>query len=327
MAHNLDINNGTASFVSARQDAWHRLGTVLPETFTAEQAMEFGNLGGWNVRKLPTYATAEDGCQVEMPGKYATVRTNPVTGTTDFLGAVGSMYSVIQNEEHAAFLDTVVDESGAHFETAGAINGGRTVFLTMKLPGTMLIGGVDPVNMYLAAMNSHDGSSPFTMMTTPVRVVCENTLNIALGETKSRVAFRHTSGASASIRQQARDALNLSFNYLDAFNVEAERLIQTALTQQRFEEIISKAFGAAEDAPKASITRADIKLDKMSELFADAQTQTGIRDTAWAGFNALTEWYDHFSEARGTDPEASRAINAVLYPEFKNKALALMLQG
>ena len=96
---------------------------------------------------------------LEVPDQFATVRTNPVTGRPDVLGVVGRGYTPIQNEEHAALLDALVDESGAHFETAGSLRGGRQVFLTMKLPTTMQIGGVDPVDLYLIAFNSHDGTS------------------------------------------------------------------------------------------------------------------------------------------------------------------------
>lgn len=326
MAHNLESVNGKASFVSAREDAWHQLGTVLPDTFTAEQAMEYAHLGGWNVRKAPAFTVDPlTGEMLEMPGRFGIVRDNPESKKAEWLGGdVGSMYHVIQNEEHAEFLNTIVDEGGAHFETAGSINGGRQVFLTMKLPGHMQIGGVDPVDMYLAAMNSHDGSTPFTIMVTPVRVVCQNTLNVALGSNKAKVSFRHTRGAGAMIRQQAREALGLTFKYLDAFQEQAEQLINTTMTQIQFEELMLKAFGPGEDAAPSAVTRAHNKIDEITSLFAEAQTQEGVRDTAWAGFNALTEWYDHFAPTRGEARDTARAINAVLYPEFKEQALKLI---
>jgi phage/plasmid-like protein (TIGR03299 family) len=324
--HSLDQTDGQTSFVSAREDAWHRLGTVLPDAFTAEEAMEHGLLGGWNVRKLPAWTTDDvTGKPLAMPGRFSVVRSNPVSRATEFLGDVGSVYHPIQNEEHCDFLNTLVDESGAHFETAGAINGGRQVFVTMKLPGYMQVGGVDRVNNYLAAVNSHDGSMPFTFMITPVRVVCENTLNLAFGRASRTFRVRHTRGARALIQQQAREALELTFKYLDEFQVMAEQLINTTLTQQAFEEIIMREFGPAKDAPAATVTRSTNKVDEMARLFADANTQEGIRNTAWAGLNALTEWSDHFSPTRGEDREAARAVNALLYPEFKDQALRLLL--
>lgn len=323
--HNLDTTNGQTAFISAREDAWHQLGKVVDSAFTAETAMEEGLLGGWNVRKTPLQAVLETGELLDMPGHYATVRDNPVTGASEVLGKVGEAYHVIQNEEHAAMLNALVDESGAHFETAGALNGGRRVFITMKLPGHMRVGGVDRIDNYIAAINSHDGSMAFTLMVTPVRIVCQNTLNVALGSAKNIYRIRHSSGADRLIRSQAREALDLTFNYLEGFQEQAEQLINTTLTQSQFDEIITAEFGAGEDAAKATVTRRETMLDELSTLFGAAYTQEGIRETAWAGFNAITEWADHFSPRRGDNPDEQRAYKALLDPDFKNRALGLML--
>lgn len=326
MGHNIDITDGVASFVSAHTDAWHQLGPVLDHNFTAEEAMTEGNLAGWNVRKLPMFAALPNGKQIPVEGRNAVVRNNPVRRSQiDVLGDVGDSYRIIQNEEHAGLLNALVDESGAHFETAGALAGGRQVFLTMKLPGHINIGGVDPVENYIAAINSHDGSMAFTLMVTPVRIVCANTLNLAFQNKTHMFRVRHTSGAEAALHSQAREALDLTFNYLDGFQAQAEQLINTTMTQAKFEALIEQEFGAAEDASPAAVTRAATKIDQMAELFADAQTQDGIRDTAWAGLNALTEWADHYAPTRGNDRDNARATKALLDPSFKNQALRLML--
>lgn len=325
MSHELDITDGIASYVGAHKDAWHMLGETLDHEFTAEEAMENSHLGGWNVRKSPMYTVVE-GKQVPVPGRVATVRDNPIRkGQIDVLGDVGESYQIIQNEAHAEFLNTLVDESGAHFNTAGALYGGSQVFITMKLPGHINVGGVDPVENYLAMINSHDGSLSLTGMITPVRIVCANTLNLAYRQHSSIFRIRHTSGAEKILVQRAREALDITFDYLDEFQKDAEKLIQTSLTQKQFEEIIEAEFGAPEDAGAATVTRADKRVAEITELFADAQTQEGIRDTAWAGFNALTEWADHYSPTRGDDRDSRRAFNALFDPSFKQKALKLML--
>lgn len=102
-------------------------------------------------------------------------------------------------------------------------------------------------------------------------------------------------------------------------------MIQTTMTQAKFEAIIEAEFGAPEDASKAAVTRADKRIAELSELFADAHTQEGIRETAWAGFNALTEWADHFSPTRGTERDEARAVKAILDPSFKVRARELMM--
>lgn len=328
MSHEIDTTNGQSSFVAARDDAWHQLGITLDHSFTAEEAMEHGLLGGWNVRKVLVTAEAAPGLRITIPGMNAVVRDNPVeSGQVDVLSKynVSDTFQIIQNEEHAGLLNAIVDESGANFETAGALYGGRQVFISMKLPGHISIGGVDPVNNYLTAINAHDGSSSFTLMITPVRVVCANTLNAAFANHSHLLRIRHTSGAQRLMVQQAREALEVTFKYLDAFQEEAERLINATMTQVQFEEIIAKEFGAARDAHPGTITRTENKLDQLSQLFSEAYTQDGIRNTAWAGFNALTEWSDHFSPARGEDHDTARALRAVLDPSFKNQALRMMM--
>lgn len=305
------------------------LGVRLEGTFTAEDAMEHGNLGGWNVRKSPML-TVVDGKTLEIPNMNALVRDNPFTkGQIDVLSRYGvsDSYAIVQNEEHAEFLNTLVDESGAHFELAGAMDGGRKVFLSMKLPGHINIGGVDPIDVSLLALNSHDGSMSFTLAPTPVRYACRNVLNSFFSGMPGLVRIRHTSGAKKNMVVQAREALDLSFKYLDGFQEEAEQLINTTMTQSQFEAIIEREFGPVEDASAAAETRANKKVEKMQELFADAQTQEGIRDTAWAGYNALVEWADHFSPTRGATPDQSRASKALLDPSFKNRALELMRAG
>ncbi len=254
------------------------------------------------------------------------LRDNPVTHDPEALSSgVSDGYRIIQNEEHAGLLNALVDESGAHFETAGAFSGGRRVFITMKLPGHINVGGVDPVDTYLAAINSHDGSLAFTFMVTPVRIVCANTLNVALNNRSHQFRVRHTSGAQRAMVTQARQVLGMTFDYLNDFQAQAEQMINTTLSQVEFEEIILREFGPAEDASPVATTRAQKKIEQMADLFSNAATQAEVRETAWAGFNALAEWNDHYAPTRGDERDTSRATKAVMNSGFKTRALELML--
>lgn len=327
MPANLDITNGVASFVSANTPGWHQLGTTLPkEALTAEEALTYGHLANWNVRKVPIYAQTEFG-RLEVPGRRAVVRDNPIIpGQIDVIGDVSESYGIVQNEAHVDFLNALVDESGALFDTAGALDeNGRRVFVTMKLPGHIKIGGVDPIENHIAALNSHDGSTAFSVMVTPIRIVCGNTWNMAVRNHSHIFKVRHTSNAMKGIVAAARQALDLTFEYIEGVQEIGEIMINSPLPQSRFEEIIAKEFGAPEDAPAAVQTRADRRLAEMNKLFADAVTQEGVRETVWAGLNALTEWNDHLSPARGDDPALSRARRSILDPSFKNRAFDLML--
>jgi Domain of unknown function (DUF932) len=143
-----------------------------------------------------------------------TVRTNIFTGETEYLGIVGTDYTTVQNEEAAEVLNRLVDESGAHFETAGSLRGGRMVFITMKLPTSMRIAGVDDMDLYLCATTSHDGTCALRVDASPIRVVCANTQRAAIAASKGSYTFRHTSNVRAQIAQ-AREAMGLMWTYLD----------------------------------------------------------------------------------------------------------------
>lgn len=305
---------------SARIMQWQVLGEALPgDGLSAADALRHGHLANWNVRKAPEF-TIVDGQTLPVPGRHAIVRDNPFGRGIDVIGSVGNVFTPIQNEEHTGFLDTLVDESGSNIVAAGATDNGRKVFVTMKIPGHIKIGGVDPVENYLTAVNGHDGSTKFGVMVHPIRSACTNVLTMGKGYAYT---VRHTKNAMSTLGE-ARRALDLTFGYMDAFQQEAERLINTTLTADRFEQIITEEYGPQEDAGAAARTRAERRVEQMLELFNDASTQDGIRDTAWAGLNAITEWADHFSPVRGNDRDASRAARSLFDPSSKTEALALI---
>ena len=203
----------------------------------AREALASARLAGWSVRKMPLVIPqepmiSEDGvttpAPIPVPDMFATVRDNPVVpGRIDYLGVVGSKYEPVQNEALCGLLDAITDESGAHFETAGALFGGRQIFVTMKLPKTMTLrgrnGAEDHTQFYLGALNSHDGSSALRATVSPVRIVCANTQRFAISRAKASFSIRHTGGARGAI-QEARNALGLAWRYMDAFETEAAAL-------------------------------------------------------------------------------------------------------
>lgn len=331
MSHQIETHANTAAAVFARVDPWHRLGTTLEgEAFTAEQAMSLGHLGGWDVRKVPLSAseiTPEGVTRMDVPG-FATVRTNPFTQAPEALGVVGSAYHPLQNEEHAEFLNRLADESGAIFDTAGSLRGGRQVFVTMRLPESLKVGGSDRVDLNIAALNSHDGSSAFRLLVTPVRVVCANTQAAALREHKASISIRHTRNAKAAV-QTAREALGLTFAYVSEFEVEAERMINTTMTDAAFADLTATVFGTLDREASTRAKRAERRrTDTLTRLWADAGTQAGVRQTAWAGYQSVVEYVDHFAPVRTKGHQATARATRLLTSDeptrIKHKAWAAL---
>lgn len=331
MPHELDRTDGVTSFVTARQSAWHGLGTVFSTVLTAEEALREAHLDGWDVRKLPVTASevTEDGVEIlDVPRFQAVARTNPINRKTEILGAVGDGYQHVQNEEQVEFLQTLVDESGAFIETAGALRGGRQVFFTCKMPETMTIGGVDEVALYLAALNGHDGSMAFQAIATPVRIVCANTQHAALRQAKQRWSRRHTANAATAIAE-ARQTLQLTWKFAESFQREAEKMIQETLTLGKFEEIIKGVYGDVQESDsRLQVARKNHRRDQLSELFADAATQQNIRGTRWAAYQAIGEYEDWKTPVRdgGDGMDARRALRAVdgKGVQIKEKAFSLL---
>ncbi len=319
MAHHIETHGRQAAALFARTDPWHRLGTtVAGEAFTAQDAMTLGHLGGWNVRKVPLTAAeigADGVTTLDVPG-YATVRTNPFTGTPEALGVVGSGYTPLQNEEHADFLNTLADVSGATFDTAGSLRGGRQVFVTMRLPEHLSIGGTDRVDLNIAALNSHDGTSAFRVLVTPVRVVCANTQAAALRDHASSWSIRHTRNAKAAV-QVARESLGLTFAYVEAFQAQADRLIDTATSDAQFYALVGDLFGTPDhDAPARTRRAHAQRRQALAHLWHQADTQDGIRGTAWGAYQAVTEYVDHYAPVRDRrDPGTARAVRLLTTDE------------
>lgn len=332
MSGEIETYGADAAAVFARQDAWHRLGTTLKDVFTAEEAMKIGHLGGWNVRKSPLWTPADgdlyddDRDLLEVPDKFASVRTSPWTGETEVLGVVGNQYTPIQNEEHCELLNAIVDEGGAHFETAGSLKGGREVFVSMRLPKGLLVGGEDPVDLYLTALNSHDGSTAFRFLVTPIRVVCANTQAMALRNHKTSFSVRHTTNAKQSI-QTARDTLQLTWEAIDEFEAEAEKMIQETISPRQYSDIIKILFPPATGQTVRSVNFQNERTNALNELFRSSDTARQISGTRWGAYNAVTEYLDHYSSRAGTAvKQAERALSNSA-TATKSKAFELFSVG
>jgi phage/plasmid-like protein (TIGR03299 family) len=324
MTHMLEQYGDMASFASLREPAWHGLGTVLDEAVNTSKMLEVAHLAGWNVRLE----------ELTLPGRshrqhFATVRTNPFDGEADVLGVVGERYQVLQNEDLFAFGDAILD--GAKWETAGSIKNGTVVFGSLRLERTTEIdpkGRNDLMNNYLLVHTSHDGSLAIQASITPVRVVCQNTLNMAVGAkgkaAKQSFRIRHTQTVQGKV-QAAREALGLAHKYLDEFDQQAQAMIAQEISDKQFFEIITTAYPKPEVDAKGSMTKWESKIDTLNDIYT-SNTVANIKGTAWGAYNTMTERLDWFRNPRGGNAEsvlaAASGFDAATNAE-KNRLLKL----
>lgn len=278
---------------------WHGLGTSVESEVSSDEALRLAGLD-WGVTTTPVLADSATGPRT-VPGARAVVRTSDWKP----LGVVGERYVPVQNDSAFAFFDSVVGDGQAQYHTAGSLDGGRRIWMLAKLNGLVRVGRDDITEKFVLLTNAHDGSAALRMFLTPVRVVCANTLNLALQRgAREGISIRHTTSAFARI-EEAQRALGFASNYFDRFQREADRLSQTRFTDVQMQSLAAYVLPAVDDAPS---TRTERAREKVIELFSEGAGHETIRGTAWAALNAVAEFADHHRSRRAAS-EAQRAEN------------------
>ena len=293
--------NGEAAFASLREPAWHNLGTVFNDEVSTREMLDLAYLSNWNVRLE----------NVTLPGRshreyFAVTRSNPFDGHADVLGMVGERYKVVQNEQLFNFADNILD--GARWETAGSIKYGTVVFGSLALERESVIdpnGVSDKVNSYLLVHTSHDGSLAVQASVTPVRVVCQNTLNMALRGVKQSYKIRHTQTVDGRVAV-AREALGLAHKFMDEFDKQAAELYAREIDAAKFFDIVSAVYPKPEKDAKGSMTKWENKIDMINSIYM-GPTNNMIAGTAWGALNAMTERLDWYRTARKGSTESMSA--------------------
>lgn len=329
MAHNLEYDeNGNARFAVRTAPAWHGLGHVFGEDDIVSTAdmLRMAGLAGWNVQCVPAFSILKDGFK-DNSLSHAVVRD--YGSQKQVLGYVGSRYVPISNEDTFSFADAILGEN-ARWETAGSIANGSQVFGSLAINREFILdeqGANDKTETYLLVHTSHNGAKPLTAMVTPVRVVCQNTLNMAFGNFKQKFNIRHTRNATDRV-EEARHALQLTHDYMDAFEIEARKLFETAIDNKKFYEIVDTVFPKPEhkDLSKAqsNVTQWENKRDAIADLYFLSPTNANIKGTAWGALQALTEFQDYYRIERDASGTA-RATAAMGITSDSDKVKSQMM--
>jgi len=310
MSHNLNSKGNNISFVSKKEIAWHRLGKVV-DAMTSEEAIKLGGLD-FKVNLAPLLAVTGEELSVEESKKMVKVFRNKKelrevsvvsnafatyrTDTNEILGIVGNKYTPVQNTEAFDFFDNIIGEGQAQYETVGALGKGETVFITAKLP-EICIGNTDNIDNYLLFTMSHDGSSAIKVMFTPIRVVCNNTLSIAVNSAKDKISIKHTKNYRNKL-ELAKKVLQISNNQKDNYYKLFTEIYNKSITDEKAKLIISNSL-------KLDLYNTDnmIKLSKNQKILNDVFTyyQTGIGQeeivgTGWGVFNAVSGYLQNIKE-------------------------------
>jgi phage/plasmid-like protein (TIGR03299 family) len=302
MAHNLNFNTelGRHAFVSRREIAWHKLGITVEDAMTSEEAIKLAGLN-YEVNLSPLVICAP-GTTIPVTDHYGTYRKD----TNTYFGVVGTKYSIVQNTEAFAFFDNIVECKEAMFETAGALGNGETIFITAKLPDYIAV-GKEQIDKYLLFTSSHDGSGSVKVMFTPIRVVCNNTLNLALSGTTNKLVIKHTKGAHNKLLagsnllglvNQHSEYLSTILNELITKPVTDEQVVETIydvyLTPSEH-AILKSANYDLHTVEEISTKKKNVMKDVYSSIYSGIGQDT-YQHTAYWLYNGFTTYYNNIKK-------------------------------
>lgn len=302
MAHGFNNLGRNTTFASKREIAWHGLGSVV-EAMTSEEAIILGGMD-FEVNLAPVYANINikdyNGefytHQSLVNGKQATYRTD----TNETFGIVGGRYTVLQNTECFKFFDDIIGEGHAAYETVGALGNGETVFLTAKLSKELVI-NKDLVDQYLLLTNTHDGSGSVNIMFTPIRVVCNNTLTMALNSNKSKFTIRHTKNLHNKLKQ-AENALGIVKKQSVLLKETMEHIAKISIDDKKAIDIICSAFNfERNDKGEFFSTRSVNLANKIYKSYQIGVGQEGIVGTGYGLYNGVTTYLQNVQKVTDKD--------------------------
>jgi phage/plasmid-like protein (TIGR03299 family) len=311
MAHNISQRNGQAAVMVVGGPAWHRLGTVLHKPATAEQAIKAAHLD-WTVIKQPLFAGEKEYHRV--PDYYAVVRGDDWSkGESTVLGIVRREYTPLQNREAFKFFDPIVGAKAAIYHTAGALGDGERIWILARLPDDIRVIGDDITQKYLLLSNSHDGNSAVQIKFTPIRVVCQNTLTMALNQGPTlRVPHTKDVRRRLMIAATMLNAIKVRYSELEgtfkgmaAYQVNGDKLQQYLL--QVFPDPRRR-----EDDARYERTLAQARTDRAgAEYLFDlgrGNREKGVAGTLWAAYNGVAEYVDYRKYEKATNDRQVEAI-------------------
>lgn len=327
MAHNINYNQRTGrySFFSVQQKAWHGLGQIVEDYPTSEEAIKFAGLD-YEVVKSPLFTKGsslietEDGVklgssELEVSDYFANIRTD----NNAVLGVVGKDYHIVQNCEAFSFFDSIVGSNkGILYETAGALGKGERIFITAKLPDYIRVGnGDDITEKYIFLTTSHDGSGSITAAFTPVRIVCQNTLNASLRNMTNVVRIKHTSGAKQRIEtaHKVMGLANTMSNQLEGmFNEwskirisddDVKQLIQVSLCpNKKTLELLKKG-----DEDEVSTMFKNTVEDAFAyAMMSETQQMETTKGTLFGAYNAVTGYFQNVRKYRDNESKLQSIV-------------------
>lgn len=277
------------SMFYTRTKPWHGLGVQVQEAPESKDALRLAGLD-WKVYQREVYT--DSGIKIE--GYRANVRNTD----NKVLGVVTERYKIVQNEEAFSFTDALLGK-GVRYETAGSLQEGKKVWLLARLPKEYIISG-EQISPYLVFSNSHDGSAAVRVAVTPIRVVCNNTLNLALSTAKRSWAMVHTGNIKGKIHE-AQETLFMAENYMSELGKEFEELKRQKLSERQVKEYIELLLPLEKTSSLVTAKNVKKLRDDLRARYYDAPDLQDVGgNNAYRFINAVSDFATHNEPLRRT---------------------------
>jgi phage/plasmid-like protein (TIGR03299 family) len=282
-----------------REPAWHGLGTIVQEAPTSMEALKVAGLD-WTVRQEPMYLENN----VIIKNAFANVRSSD----NSVLGITTERYKVVQNADAFSFTDALLEQD-VRYESAGSLAEGKRIFILARMPEVYKIGG-DEVEPYLVFTNSFDGKGSIRVALTPIRVVCQNTLNLALQTAKRQWSTKHMGNMDEKMHEAQR-TLELASGYMQGLSEEAERMMMKKVTVDTLDSFLEALFPMDDNMTSRKVNN----VIELRNGFRTAYNMPDIADfkgTAWGVINAVSDMVGHMPSQRQTDTFAEKRFMSIM---------------
>ena len=272
--------------MSVKERPWHGIGTVVDTAPCSADALKIAKLD-WTVEQFPVQANG-----MEIPNYFANIRSD----TNQILGVVRSRYNVLQNADAFNFIDDIIENNSdveCKYETAGSLFNGRRVFMLVRLPNQKLVG--DDVENYMFFTNSHDGSSALLAGITNVRVVCNNTLQMAIKGASRTWKCHHTKNFE-SRKKEAAESLGLTVKYISGLDKTAREMASRKINEEAF---FRRLF--EQNHLKQSEKGMENMVEKIHYLYNEKDDLQNFKGTAWGMYNAISDLISNSVPGRTTE--------------------------
>lgn len=300
MAHQLYIKDGKAAMMYVDKLPWHGLGTKLECPPTSSEAITAAKLD-WEVTKHPIFVQyGKDSHLMKKVDRFALMPTDRIDKhDCPVFGVVGRDYGIVQNKDAFSFFDPIIEENLAEYETAGALGEGERIWILAKIPEDIVIHEGDKINKYILLVNHHTGMATLQIKLTPVRVVCNNTLTMALSFGDS-IRIPHFPDVNKRLQFASETIKKVLENYR-TLEQKFKAMASLKFSEEDFEKYAAEVMTLPPEDPFESKQRAQYRKRIMDqrqiclELFETGHPNEPkeVKNTLWGGYNTITYFADY----------------------------------